>query len=108
MVPHERSLVEKHADEPFVIVGVNSDAQPAKLKEQFEQQGISWRSFWNGSQGPAGPIADAWGVEGWPTVCILDAQGVIRYRTTGANPAAIEQVVEDLLAEIDSPADTTK
>jgi hypothetical protein len=108
MYPHERSLVEKHADEPFAIVGVDSDPQPDRLKPMLERQGISWRSFWNGPDGPRGPIADAWGVEGWPTICILDAKGVIRYRTAGADPAEIERQVEKLLAELDTSVGAAK
>jgi hypothetical protein len=100
MIPHERSLVERHQDEPFAIVGVNSDKDRAKLAALCEQQDIRWRSFWNGPEGSSGPISSTWDVHGWPTLYILDAQGVIRYKSVGANQQAIDQTIEKLLAEL--------
>jgi Thioredoxin-like len=99
MIPHERSLVEKYADQPFAIVGVDSDKDRAQVAAACEKLGIGWRSFWNGPEGSRGPIASAWDVEGWPTIYILDAKGVIRYKSVGANLQAIEETIEKLLAE---------
>ena len=105
MFPHERSLVEKYKNEPFVIVGINSDTDLEKMKGVRAKENISWRSFWNGPEGTAGPIASAWNVRGWPTLYIVDAQGVIRYKSVGANEKAIDETLEKLLAELD-PAQT--
>ena len=33
MYPHERSLVKRLADQPFALVGINSDKDREKLKE---------------------------------------------------------------------------
>ena len=104
MYPHERSLVEKYKNQPFAIVGINSDADLEKLKPVREQENISWRSFWNGPKGTAGPISTAWNVRGWPTLYILDAQGTIRYKAAGANEDAIDKMLEELLAELKEPA----
>jgi hypothetical protein len=75
MYPHERSLVEKYADQPFAIVGVNSDDDLAELAKVREKERITWRSFWNGPQGTQGPISKAWNVRGWPTLYVIDAAG---------------------------------
>ena len=101
MYPHERSLVEKYEDEPFAIVGVNSDKDRAQIAALCEKQEISWRSFWNGPEGSRGPISSAWNVQGWPTLYILDAKGVIRYKSVGADLQAIDQTIEQLLAELE-------
>ena len=100
MYPHERSLVEKYEDAPFAIVGVNSDPNLAQLEKVREKENITWRSFWNGSDGSRGPISSAWDVHGWPTLYILDAKGVIRYKSVGADQAAIDRTISELLAEI--------
>jgi hypothetical protein len=100
MYPHERSLVEKYEDEPFAIVGVNSDKDRVQIAALCEKQDITWRSFWNGPAGSSGPISSAWDVQGWPTLYILDAQGVIRYKSVGANLQAIDQTIASLLAEL--------
>ena len=99
MIPHERSLVEKYKDEPFAIIGVNSDTDLVKTKEQRAKTNVTWRSFWNGEKGTSGPISTEWGVTGWPTIYILDAKGVIRYKSVGADEKAFDQTIEDLLAE---------
>ncbi len=101
MYPHERSLVEQYEDAPFAIVGVNSDRDLGQLAAVREAQHLSWRSFWDGADGRAGPIADAWNVRGWPTVYLIDAKGVIRYQSLGANEAAIDKTIEELLAELE-------
>ena len=100
MYPHERSLVEKYKNEPFAIVGINSDEDLEKLKPVRVQENISWRSFWNGPKGTSGPISTTWNVRGWPTLYILDAQGVIRYKAAGANEDAIDKMLEELLADL--------
>ena len=98
MYPHERSLVERLKDKPFALVGVNSDRDLAKLRPSLAEEKITWRSFWNGDQGTNGSIASSFGVRGWPTICILDAKGVIRLMNHGA---AIDATVDELLAEME-------
>ncbi len=103
MYTHQRTLLEKYGEQPFEIVGVNSDTQLERLKLVMEHQKIGWRSFWNGPKGPAGPISKTWGVDAWPTICVLDSKGVIRYRATGADVDAMEKTIERLLAELETP-----
>jgi Thioredoxin-like len=99
MYPHERSLVEKHKDAPFAIVGVNSDSDREKLKPTLEKERITWRSFWNGEKGTSGPISTAWNVKGWPTLYVIDAKGLIVYKSVGANEQAIDAAIEQALAD---------
>src|SRR5262245_47127388 len=99
MFPHERSLVEKYKNEPFAIVGINSDQDLDKLKDVRAKENISWRSFWNGEKGTAGPISSEWNVHGWPTLYILDPQGTIRCKMVGGDEKLIDETLEKLLAE---------
>ncbi len=108
MFPHERSLVETYKNEPFAIVGINSDADLEKLKPVREKENISWRSFWNGPEGTGGPISTAWNVSGWPTLYILDAKGVIRCKMVGGDEQRIDEMLETLLAELKQPAGDVK
>ena len=97
MYPHERSLVKRLKDRPFVLLGVNSDRDKEALKEVLKKEDITWRSFWNGGS-TQGPISDAWKVRGWPTIYVLDEHGVIRYRNVRGE--AMDRAVDDLLAEM--------
>lgn len=100
LYPHTRAFLERYRDEPFEVVGVNSDTQRDSLRLVMEKQKIRWRSFWNGPKGPDGPISKAWGVDDWPTVCMLDSKGVIRYRATEVDIPALEELIQKLLAEL--------
>ena len=83
MYPHERSLLAEMKDRPFDLIGVNSDKDKAKLKPRLLAEKITWRSFWNGPSGTRGPISKAWNVSGWPTVYVIDHDGVIRHKSHG-------------------------
>ena len=102
MYPRERSLVKRLADKPFVILGINSDQDRAKLKDTMKQEDITWRSWWDGGS-TGGPIATKWNVRGWPSIYIVDAKGVIRYKSVGANEKQIDANIEKLLKEMDAP-----
>jgi thiol-disulfide isomerase/thioredoxin len=80
-VPHERELVEQFKGRPFVLVGVNGDGKLGDAKKAVETAKINWRSFWNGDEGPGGPIAVSWNVRGWPTVYVIDHKGIIRHKS---------------------------
>ena len=74
MIPHERSLVNRLEDKPFVLLGVNSDRDPEKLKKDLKENQVTWRSFQNQrKEGKA--IAEEWNVQGWPTLYLIDHKG---------------------------------
>jgi hypothetical protein len=111
MYPHERSLVKKLADKPFVLLGINSDANRDALKKVMEDESITWRSWWDGGN-TSGPIASEWNVRGWPTLFLIDHKGTIRNKFLGfpgeekfdgALQALIEEAEKDPGA---SPAST--
>jgi hypothetical protein len=98
MYPHERSLVKRLEGKPFALLGVNSDPKP-KLREVMKKENITWRSWWDGGN-TDGPIARAWNVTAWPTIYVLDHQGVIRFK--GPREHALDQAVDRLLKEMDT------
>ena len=96
MYPHERSLVKRLANAPFALIGVNSDPNLDRLKTRLEEENITWRSFWDGPKGTSGPIATAWNVQGWPTIYVLDHEGVIRYKSVRGEE--MDKAIDTLLA----------
>ena len=95
MYPHERSLVQDLKDEPFAIIGVNSDHDREKLREIIRDKNLTWRSFWDGG-GTRGPIATDWNVTGWPTIYVIDHEGIIRYKNVRGGPLdiAVRELIE--------------
>jgi hypothetical protein len=99
MYPHERSLVKRLTNRPFALLGINSDEDREKLKEVLKKEQITWRSWWDGGD-TSGPIASKWNVTGWPTIYVLDAKGVIRYRNVRGEK--MDEAVDKLLREIEN------
>jgi hypothetical protein len=97
MYPHERSLVKRLADQPFALLGINSDKDRDALKQTLKDENITWRSFWNGGS-TRGPISTAWNVRAWPTIYVIDHKGVIRYKNVRG--VRMDAAVDALLAEM--------
>jgi hypothetical protein len=95
MYPHERSLVKRLADKPFALLGVNSDHKRDEVKKVIETNQLRWRSWWDGSDGP---IQTAYNISHWPTIYVLDHEGVIRYIDVRGN--ALDEAIDKLLAKV--------
>src|SRR6185312_2271743 len=99
MYPHERSLVSKLENKPFVLLGVNSDRDRAALKKTMEKEKITWRSFWNGGS-TQGPISTRWAVRGWPTLYLIDQKGILRAKYLGSpGEKALDEKLDELIKE---------
>lgn len=96
MVPHERSLVKKLEGKPFALLGVNFDNSKEILKKCEEKNQITWRSFFDGREGP---IGKKFNIRYLPTIYVLDHKGVIRYK--GVQDKAMDDAVDTLLKEVD-------
>jgi hypothetical protein len=97
-IPHQKALVERHKDEAFAIVGVNTDDDKEQYRRKIDEYGVTWRSAWQGSTD--GPIPTSWGINSYPTIFVLDREHVIRH--VDARGQELERVVGELLRE--SPA----
>ena len=78
-VPHERSLVKRLDEKPFALLGINADQDRDAVKPVIAKEGITWPSWWDGGSA-SGPIASQWNISVWPTLYLLDGQGVVRYK----------------------------
>jgi hypothetical protein len=96
MIPHERSLVKRLEGKPFALLGINSDQDRSETRKRCRDEGITWRSWFNGNTRDG--IAAAWGVRAWPTIYVLDHKGVIRFK--GVRGEAMDRAVDELLAEL--------
>jgi acetyl esterase/lipase len=98
LVPHERALATRLEGKPFVIVGINSDTDAKALKNAITAEKITWRSFQD-KRADKPAISDEWRILGFPTLYLIDHDGIIRKRWIGAPPLeeldrAIERLVE--------------
>ena len=98
MYPHERSLVKELSGQPFALIGVNTDDDLSSIRQIVKEKELTWRSFYDGGDGR---ISSQYGVEGFPTVLLIDHTGKIREKYVGAPPsAALDQAIHELLTEV--------
>jgi hypothetical protein len=73
------------------VVGHDAKA----LKRVVDKEKLTWRSF-----ADRGDIAAKWNLDGTPTLYVIDAKGVIRYKWVGApGEKAIDAALEKLIQE---------
>ena len=97
MLPHEKALVKRLVDQPFALLGMNSDGDAETVRKILKENEIDWRQAILGSTD--GELAKTWNVNSWPSIYVLDAKGVIRYRDV--RDQQMEQAVTKLLAELE-------
>lgn len=97
MVPHERSLVKRLEGKSFALLGIDLDPSKDILKKTEQEEKITWRSWFDGQEGP---IAKQWNIRYLPTIYVLDAKGVIRYK--GVRDKELDTAVDMLLKEIEA------
>jgi thiol-disulfide isomerase/thioredoxin len=97
MIPHERDMVDKLKDKPFVLLSVSADDEKGDLTEFLSSEKMPWLHWWDG---PKGPLTKMFKVKAFPTLYLIDAKGVIRHKWVG-NPGndKIDKAVEELVAE---------
>ena len=99
LYPYWRSLVERTKGKPFVLIGINSDP-PQTVSRIIKDENIAWPTIWEDYRNPAS-INAQWYVTGWPTVFLIDQQGVIRQHWFGSpGTAIIDQQIQELLKEM--------
>ncbi len=99
LVPHEKALVKSLEHKPFVLLGVSADNTLEDLKSAEQEHRLNWRSWWDGDHS----IQRRWGVEGLPTLFVIDHKGVVRYRFEGVGPTTEEDLdaaIKDLLRKV--------
>jgi thiol-disulfide isomerase/thioredoxin len=94
MIPHEREMVARLRDKPFALISISVDEKKETLTDFLAQEKMPWTHWWNGSQGG---ILEDWDVHAFPTIFVIDAQGVIRHKNLRGEK--LENAVNALLKE---------
>ena len=96
MIPHEREMVKRFKGKPFVLVSISGDEKKETLTKFLGENPMPWTHWWNGAKGG---ILDELNVEGFPTIFVLDAKGVIRYKEV--REEEMDKAVDALLKEME-------
>ncbi len=95
MIPHEREMVEKLKGKPFALISVSADDDKKELEEYLTKDKMPWIHWWD--NGGKSELIKQWNVRFFPTIYVIDAQGVIRHKNVRGKD--LEAAVEKLLAE---------
>jgi len=95
MIPHEREMVEKFKSKPFALISVSADDDKKELEEFLAKEKMPWTHWWDGAEAS---LLKGWNVRFFPTIYVIDAKGVIRYKNVRGDD--LEKAVEKLLAEV--------
>ena len=82
---------------PFALIGVNSDGDREEAAASLKDKNVTWRSFCNGEDGVMGPISIKWSVYSWPSIYLIDAKGIIRYKNVRGDE--LDEAITKLMAE---------
>lgn len=96
MYPHNRELMEKYQDQDFVLLGINSDPELGTLVRSTEDGKVTWRSWWDGN---GGPIASEWQIPFWPSIFVIDQEGIIRYKRSSTD--TMDEIAVGITGTID-------
>jgi thiol-disulfide isomerase/thioredoxin len=94
MIPHQREMVKKLEGKPFALVSVSCDEEKDTLKEFLQDTAMPWEHWWAGRNGE---LSKALNIRFYPTIYVVDAKGVIRYKNIRGEK--LDEAVEKLLAE---------
>jgi thiol-disulfide isomerase/thioredoxin len=92
-------LVELHskfADQPFVMIGISSDAakDESKWKKYIDEHQMDWVQFLDLKKAAITPFA----VHAYPTFVVIGPDGAIRLRFSGYGPGAMTQLERAIAA----------
>jgi len=95
MFPQERALIGRMTGRPFVMLGVDVKDDRESAVQMARSGQVTWRNWFD----PAGCISDAWGVQVYPTIFLIDHQGTVRAVYRGAPGEEFEAKIEELVRE---------
>ena len=99
--PFHHFIVEQYEGQPVVLLGINSDRDVETIRSaKASGKAPAYRTWWDGhaEANTSGPIATEWGVTTWPTIYVLDEEGVIR--SVGDRGGHLIAKVGDMLMEM--------
>ena len=81
--PALRSMVERHKDDPFLLVSLSTDNDEAELRRFLAEEETDWPQVWDGRFRSA---TQKMGVRSYPTYVLVSPEGGILHRVSGGGP----------------------
>jgi len=98
-LPHVRDAYERFQKQGFEVVGISFDMDKQQLEEVVKHERLAWPQYFDGLGRDAAP-GKAFGIQHWPSMWLLDRNGVIRYISAGQR---LDRKIASLLREEANP-----
>jgi len=93
-LPKLKAVHERLHAQGFEIVGISGDTDRAALQNIIQRHKLPWPQLFEGRSKPS--LAAKFGIRHYPSMWLLDRQGVVRFISAGAN---LEEKAKQLLRE---------
>ena len=103
-IPNVRSAYERYNKDGLEIIGVSFDADRQRLEEVVKRENIKWPQYFDGGGRDAAP-GKTFGILHWPSMWLLDRNGVVRYISAGAG---MDRKIAELLKGNANPVTTAR
>ncbi len=89
------------------MIGVNNDYTLEDAKNEVEENKLNWQSFYDDGNKIATEFGLGAGKRGWPTILLIDENGVIQYEYSG-NKDELDAKIEEMVANLESKESSTE
>ena len=79
------------------MVGVNADYTIGAARKQVTDNGLNWRSFYDNPE--EGKIAEQYKIPGFPTIILIDPDGVIQFIYKPGEIEALDAKIEEMVVK---------
>lgn len=98
-IPHVRAAYERYNKDGLEIIGVSFDAERQRLEDVVKRENLTWPQYFDGGGQGAAP-GKPFGIKHWPSMWLLDRNGVVRFISAGAG---LDRKITALLKESGNP-----
>lgn len=95
MIPHQRELVSRLEGKPFVLISISVDEEKETVEKFHKKKPMPWVHWFNGHEGG---VLDSWNVNSFPTIYVIDSNGIIRAKNI--REKELDKKVDELLEEM--------
>jgi thiol-disulfide isomerase/thioredoxin len=97
-MPQVKQLAEDFSGKPVVVLGMNTDREEKDARLVIDTMGLKYPTI------HAQEIPKKYGVQGFPTLIIIDAEGVVRDVHVGYSPTLRDDLAKKIKGLLEKPA----
>ncbi|HET9430879.1 MAG TPA: TlpA disulfide reductase family protein, partial [Chitinophagaceae bacterium] len=91
-VPELNSLIEKHKSTNFTVIGINRHDKQEDVNFFYQKNQPNFKTVFDNN----GSISAAYGIDGFPTIVIIDKKGIVLY-AGGLDKELIDRLLKTAL-----------